>query len=515
MLMCVITATRISFGIRAAFLRWRRSRLAPLFSIRSPRKPFWGLVEAKHINMVDRHSRERVRFLVVLLLASAPEATAWEPVPKPPLGWNSFDAWDCRIDEATFKRTVDVMADRLRPAGWQYAVIDYIWWHPTPGDWDTPRRYGHPNLQEGDDGRLFPEMMMDGHGRLIPSVERFPSSAGGKGFKPIADYVHSKGLRFGIHIMRGVHRQAADKALPILGGDGATTADIAETHDTCEWCNHMWGVDPTKPGAQAYYDSLFQLYASWEIDLVKADDTMFPPYHAGEIEMIRRAIDRCGRPMVLSLSCGEAPRSRAHHLSANADMWRVSADFWDEWPSLKRNFELLDMWSPFIGRPGWPDADMLPLGRLSLDNRPHGPERLTKFTPAEQRTMMTLWCIARSPLMLGADLLSMPEETWPLLTNPEVLAVNQDSLDNRQQRRDEASAVWVATDQDSGDRYAALFNLSDQEAEVVFDLETEMMRGHYEVRDLWARQNLDPVEGELRARLPTHGAAIFRLHPVE
>lgn len=453
--------------------------------------------------------------LVVVAGFACTFASGWEPAPTPPLGWNSFDAWDCRIDEATFKRTVDVMADRLRPYGWRYAVIDYIWWHPTPGDWDTPRRYGHPNLQQAEDGSLFPRMPMDGHGRLLPAVERFPSSAGGKGLKPIADYVHAKGLDFGLHIMRGVHRQAARRRLPILGGGGATAADIAETHDACDWCNHMWGVDPTEPAAQAYYDSLFELYASWEVDFIKADDTMFPPYHAGEIEMIRRAIDRCGRPMVLSLSCGEAPRSRARHLAANADMWRISADFWDEWPALRRSFELLDMWSPFIGRPGWPDADMLPLGRISLDGRPHGPERLTQFTRAEQRTMVTLWCVARSPLMLGADLLSMPEETWPLLTNPEVLAVNQRSGDNRQLWRDDHAAVWVAADPDTGDRYAALFNLADTEADVVFDLELEAMRGRYALRDLWARKDLESIEGDLRTRLPAHGAALFRLHAAD
>ncbi len=222
------------------------------------------------------------------------------------MGWNSFDAYDCRIDEATFRNVVDFMAERMKPLGWEYVVIDYIWFNPTPGNWDNPnRRYGHPDVRLDSEGRPMDRLTMDQWGRLLPAVERFPTAAGGRGFKPIADYVHSKGMKFGIHIMRGLPRQAYYDNLPVKGSE-YKAQDIAEPWDTCNWCNNMFGIDASKPGAQEYYDSLFALYAAWGVDYIKADDMMFPPYHAGEIEMMRRAIEKCGRPMVLSLSCGEA-----------------------------------------------------------------------------------------------------------------------------------------------------------------------------------------------------------------
>ncbi|MDO8971347.1 MAG: glycoside hydrolase family 27 protein, partial [Saprospiraceae bacterium] len=381
-----------------------------------------------------------------------------------------------------------------------------------PGNWDNPRRKGHPNLRYKSPGEpLFPEnTRLDEYGRLIPSVERFPSSANGQGFKPLADYVHSKGMKFGIHIMRGVHRYAVFQDLPIKGTN-YSMKQIAEPWDTCGWCNHMWGVDPTKPGAQEYYNSLFEMYAEWGVDFIKADDTMFPPYHEGEIAMMRKAIENCGRPMVLSLSCGEAPLGMATHLKENANMWRISADFWDDWKSLEHNFDLLNAWSSSAAPGAWPDADMLPIGKISLDDRPHGPERMTKFTQPEQYTLITLWAIARSPLMIGADLLSMDDFTLSLLTNPEVISVTRNSTGNRQVVRRNGSCVWIATEPGTGDKFVALFNMKEKEADVAFELELDYLRGKYNVRDLWNRKDMGPAEGVLSAKLPPHGAGLYKL----
>ncbi len=443
---------------------------------------------------------------------SAPINNSVNVAETPPMGWNSFDAYDCRINEEQYRSIVDFMADNLLDYGWEYAVIDYIWWHPEPGNWDTPRRKGHPNLRYKSPGEpLFPEYTtLDEYGRLIPAVERFPSSANGKGFKPLADYVHSQGMKFGIHIMRGVHRYAVNQDLPIKG-TGYTMKDIAEPWDTCGWCNHMWGVDPTKPGAQEYYNSLFEMYAEWGVDFIKADDTMFPPYHEGEIAMMRKAIENCGRPMVLSLSCGEAPLGKAEHLKANANMWRISADYWDTWDRLEHNFDLLNVWSPHAAPGMWPDADMIPIGKLSLDDRPHGPERMTQFTIDEQQTMMSLWFIAQSPLMLGNDMLDVDEFTLSLITNPEVLAINQNGSDAHQIFVRNGQRVWISTDKETGDRFVGLFNLNDKETEVTFDLEWDYMRDTYKVRDLWERKDIGIVDKKLKAKLPAHGSALFRL----
>lgn len=434
-----------------------------------------------------------------------------EVATTPPMGWNSFDAYDCRITEKEFKASVDVMAKELLPYGYEYAVIDYIWWHPDPGNWNTPKRKGHPNIRYKESGEpLHPEYItMDQYGRLLPSVKRFPSSAGGKGFKPLADYVHRKGLKFGIHIMRGIHRSATFLDTPIEGVN-YTAKDISNTSDSCGWCNHMWGVDPNKPGAQEYYNSLFKLYAKWGVDFVKADDMMFPVYHKGEIEMMHKAIENCGRPMVLSLSCGEAPIEMAEHLQDNANMWRVSADFWDNWKSLKHNFDLLNEWSGYAERGAWPDADMIPVGKLSLDGRPHGPERMTKFTKDEQYTLITLWSIARSPLIIGADLLSMDDFTRSLLTNPEVLAVDQRSSGNRQLFDTDEKRAWVAKDQD-GNLYLALFNLGDNKQKVEFDFTLENLLGEYKVRDLWKRKDVGVFRNKYGTVLSPHGCALYKL----
>ena len=431
--------------------------------------------------------------------------------PTPPMGWNSFDAYDCRINEEQFKKTVDFMADNLLKYGWEYAVIDYIWWHPNPGAWDNPTmRHGHPNIRYANDGKPLDPTTIDEYGRLLPAVERFPSAAGGKGFKPLADYVHAKGMKFGIHIMRGIHRSAWYNNLPIMGST-VKAKDISEIKDTCTWCNHMYGVDPTKEGSQEYYNSLLKLYAEWEVDFIKADDTMYPPYHKGEIEMIRKAIDQCGRPMVLSLSCGEAPLGMANHLKENANMWRISGDFWDEWESLERNFDLMNAWSSSAGPNYWPDADMLPIGKISLDNRPHGPERTSNFTLPEHYTLMSLWSIARSPLMIGADLLQANDSLMYFLTNPEVIAVNQNSTDNRQVFQRQKKCAWIATNPETNEKYLALFNLSEKEQLVEFDFELEYLRDKYTVRDLWQRKDLGQFESSFSINLPAHGAGLYKL----
>ncbi|WP_053084518.1 alpha-galactosidase [Catenovulum maritimum] len=450
---------------------------------------------------------------------------------KPPMGWNSFDAYDSAITEEEYRKTVDFMAENLKEHGWEYAVIDYVWWNKDPGGWNTKekhvRRYGHPNIRLNQDGSMkYPEFVtMDEYGRLLPAPERFPSSAGGKGFKPLADYVHSKGLKFGIHIMRGIHRHAYYENKPVLGTN-LTAKDIVKYEDNAAWMNNMFGVDIRNEGSQEYYDSIFKLYAEWGVDYIKADDMMgncgtpFFGYSAGEIEMMRKAIDNSGRPMVLSMSCGEAPIAHANHLAKNVNMWRISADFWDKWKDLSRSFQLLDKWSPFIGENTWPDADMIPFGHISLDGRPHGPDRMSKFTIPEHYTLMTLFSMGRSPLMIGADLLSTPMETIDtFFKNDEVLYVNQNSTNNRQVIRidkefsdkvDDYHAVWIAEDPANGDYFVALFNLSDKAKAVTFEFDMEDIRGSYKVRDLWQGKDIGEATIKFTRELPPHGAGLYR-----
>jgi hypothetical protein len=329
------------------------------------------------------------------------------------------------------------MAAKLLKHGWQYVVVDIQWYEPNA---------------TGFDYRKDAQLVVDEFGRLLPAPNKFPSSTDNRGFKGLSDYVHKQGLKFGIHLMRGIPRQAVEKNTPIKG-TSHHAADIADKVNVCPWNADMYGVDMSKPGAQEYYDSVFELIASWGVDYVKVDD-LSRPYvrNQPEVEAIRKAIDKTGRPMVLSLSPGETDIHAAEHVVEHANLWRISDDFWDNWSLLESQFKRLHDWTPWR-RPGaWPDADMIPFGTIGMG-------RKTLFTPQEHYTLMTLWCIARSPLMLGADLTKLDDFTLGLLNNDEVLAVNQNSTNNRQLFRDDQGRIgWIADVPGSKDKYLALFN---------------------------------------------------------
>jgi hypothetical protein len=264
----------------------------------------------------------------------------------------------------------------------------------------------------------------------------------------------------------------------------------------------------TKPGAQAYYDSVFGLIASWGVDYVKVDD-MSRPYHEHqeEVEGVRRAIDRSGRPIVLSLSPGETALDAADHVSRHANLWRISDDFWDNWKSLREQFARLENWNPHRIPGAWPDADMLPLGVIDLGRHS------THFTREEQVVVMTLWSIARSPLMFGGDMEKLDPFTLSLLTNDEVIAVDQDSLNNRPMFDADGKIAWTADVPGSPDRYLAVFNTSDLPVPVTVDLGNLGFKAGGRARDLWAHADLGPVGPAFSPMIAAHGAALFRIAP--
>lgn len=408
--------------------------------------------------------------------------------PTPPMGWNSWDSFGPTITEAEARANAKIMADVLKPHGYKFFTVDIQWYEPGANSYTY---------------RKGAKLAMDKWGRLIPAVNRFPSATGDKGFKPLADYVHSLGLKFAIHLMRGVPRQAVEANTPILGTP-YHASDIADKVNVCEWNTDMYGIDMSKPGAQAYYNSIFKMYAEWGVDFVKVDD-MSRPYirNEPEIEAVRKAIDATRRPIVLSLSPGETTLDAADHVTRHANMWRISDDFWDHWPALKEQFGRLDHWWQLPHVAGcWPDADMLPLGVLDLG------KRKTNFTPDEQKTMMSLWAIARSPLIMGGDLRKLDPSTEALLTNDAVLRVNQHSTGNHALFTYNDAAAWIADD-GMGGRYVGLFNLSDHKARVAVPTESLEGLDNFNMYDLWAGQ---PVAGtNVAAIIPPHGAELYRL----
>lgn len=365
----------------------------------------------------------------------------------PPMGWNSWDCYGPTVTEAEVKANADYMAKELKSFGWNYIIVDIRWYVSN----DKAHGYNETN----------PDYVLDKYGRFQPAVNRFPSAAGGKGFKPLADYIHSKGLKFGIHIMRGVPVIAVQRKLPVKGTN-VTAADIYSDKDQCLWLHDMYTVVPGKTGSQEYYNSLFELYASWGLDFVKVDDLSSPIYFAEEIAMIRKAIDRTGRHIVLSTSPGETPIAHAEHVQKYANMWRTVGDFWDSWQQLKEHFEVFDRWNNWRAAGAYPDGDMLPLGHIGI-RAERGNPRMTNFTKDEQYTLMTLWSIFKSPLMFGGNLPDNDAFTLSLLTNKNVLKVLNASTNNKPLFRDNEKAAWIADDPKTGAKYLAVFNIADQQ----------------------------------------------------
>lgn len=414
----------------------------------------------------------------------------------PPMGWNSWDCYGPTVVESEVKANADYMAKNLKKAGWEYIVVDIRWYVGN----DKAHGYNETN----------PDYVLDQYGRFQPAVNRFPSAAGGKGFKPLADYIHKKGLKFGIHIMRGIPVEAVKRNTPILGST-ATANQIYTTELQCKWLKDMYGVVAGRPGAQEYYNSLFKLYASWGLDFVKVDD-LSRPYHIKEVEMIRKAIDLTGRKILLSTSPGETPMEDAEHVADHANMWRTVDDFWDNWKMLKDHFDVFERWNPYRKPGAWPDGDMLPLGRIGI-RAERGNNRMSAFTKDEQYTLMTLWTIFRSPLMFGGDLPSNDAFTLSLLNNADVIYVLKNSINNKQLFKTETAVAWMADDPKTGDKFLAVFNPTDQteEKKININLNDLGFQSKVQVKNLWSHQSLGSFSEELAAQINPHGAGLYRI----
>lgn len=437
---------------------------------------------------------------LVAILFPALAAAQGLLAPTPPMGWNSWDSFGTGVTEGEVKANTDYMAEHLAVHGWEYIVVDIQWSEP------NPRSHGY---------RPGAELTMDEHGRLLPATNRFPSAAGGRGFKPLADYVHAKGLKFGIHIMRGIPRRAVDRNLAIAGTQ-YKAADVADKTSICPWNTDMYGIDVTKPGGQEYYDSIAQLYAGWGVDFIKADD-MFGAGpngdHSPEIEGVSKALRKTNRPIVLSLSPGTHDTSKGAFLANWAQMWRISDDFWDRWIDLKHQFPNFMKWNAYVKPGSWPDGDMLPLGHIGI-RAERGNPRMSLLTHDEQRTLMTLWSIARSPLMFGGNLPDNNDWTLQLITNDEVLAVNQKAASSKELFTRGNQVAWIAELPGTQAKYLAVFNTGDTQDEKIRVNWAELrLAGNCAIRDLWAKRDLAPAADGQTFKVSPHASAMYRIQP--
>jgi hypothetical protein len=420
----------------------------------------------------------------------------------PPMGWNSWDCFGTSVTEAEVMANAGVLAERLLPAGWDTVVVDIDWYEP------TARSHGY---------NAGAPLVLDGFGRQLPDPARFPSAAAGAGFAPLADRLHELGLRFGLHLLRGIPRLAVQRDLPVLGTSW-TARDAADQASTCAWNPHNYGLAHGHPAAQAYLDSLVAQLGAWGVDYAKVDD-MLAPYAAADIEAWALAIERAGRPIVLSLSPGtELSTAHVEHLRRYAQLWRISDDLWDRWPDVHAQFARLARWAPLQRAGGWADADMLPLGRIGI-RAERGEPRHSRLTPAEQRTLLTLWAMARSPLMVGGDLPHSRPATLALLANPALGRALRESRNGRELLREPQGEgeliVWTA--EQGEQQLVALFWTGPAGHRACVPLSSVVgharARGGWAALDLWQpNASAKPLSGnEIDVQLGAHGVVWLSL----
>ena len=419
----------------------------------------------------------------------------------PPMGWNSWNNFGLDITEAEFREQVDYVAENLKEFGYEYMTIDAGWYAPNLS----------ADLSDSSCHRYQTkyETVVDEYGRWLPTPKRFPSASDGT-FKALADYVHSKGLKFGLHIQRGIPWSALEQNTKIEGTN-LRAADIANPADVCSWWDATVGVDMSLPGAQAYYNSCYALWASWGVDLVKVDD-MSRPYHADEILAVRKAIENSGRNMLFSLSPGTTPITARYHAIHNADMFRISDDFWDRWSQLKKQFELASQWLKYQTPGHWADLDMLPVGTVGTRSGDAGTGRKSRLTETEQYTMMNLWAIFRSPLILGNDLQYTDDFTFDLITNQGMLEVNQKSINAKSVIQPPEDIVMIYSEEPgTQSKYLALFNLREDRAEVTLQPEQIGLMGSLEVVDLWSGSEVPTQNGNITQTLEPHASVLYKV----
>jgi len=442
--------------------------------------------------------------LTALLCGSGAKAQDQIVAQTPPMGWNSWDAFGENVKEHDIRGTADWMAKNLKSYGWEFVVVDSGWY--------VTNHSAEFNAKDA-------KFSLDQYGRYTPAVNTIPSAANGAGFRPLADYIHSLGLKFGLHILRGIPKEAVEKNLSIEGSP-FHAKDAADIGDSCPWNPFNYGLNTANPAAQAYYDSLARQFAEWQVDFVKVDCISSRPYKGEEIRLISQALRKTGRPMVLSLSPGAAPLEKAEEMARCANMWRISDDEWDVWSSkesfpqgVNNQFERAAAWARHSRAGNWPDADMLAIGRLE-PSPGWGEPRGTRLSKDEQRTLLTLWSIFRSPLIMGGNLLLCDEWTKSLLTNAEVIAVDQHSKNNHAVETVAKTAAWVAEREDGDGYYVAVFNRSD-EAQTLHYVwkDLGLNEPQYAVRDLWEHRDLGR-EGSIEMKLAAHASVLYLVRAI-
>ena len=448
-------------------------------------------------------------FVAVSGLFLSAQATK-APCETPPMGWNSYNCYGYAVTQEQFMANVHYMADNLKKYGWEYCVVDFVWWIPRNG------QYGNNQSGQWNFGNL------DQYGRFLPDTTRFPSAKGGKGFKPLADSVHNLGLKFGIHVMRGVPRMAVRRNCTIYNST-STCAQAADQNSTCPWLDWMYGANMNNPAGQAYLNSILSLYDEWGVDFIKVDDLSAATYHSSEVVGYANAIASVSREIAFSTSPGPTPLNQASHVMQYANQWRLVNDLWDEWNQLTNAVRVSESWrntlvgGKIIAGPGhWPDVDMLPFGHLALYG-PVGSPRysLSSFTKGEHRLLYYLYCINNNPLMWGGNLPDNKNDRFydSLMTNGDAIFINRYGSKGKVLKAASTNTpVWVSTHPtDTSTKFLMLGNTSTSQQTVSAAWNTIGFKTNQavSVRDVWTKADLGDFTGAFSQTIPSHDAGLY------
>lgn len=449
--------------------------------------------------------------LVISLLTTA--LAAAQPVivaPTPPMGWTSNMAPGASVLETNVRTNAEYLAQNLKQHGWQYVIVDTRWSYPNPPE----DKGGNPNQSRRANGAYFPLLAMDAHGRLLPDIGRFPSAKGGLGLRPLATYLHGLGLKFGLHVMRGIPRQAIRAKTPILGTNGITADQIADTVHVCPWLNHMYGIDMSKPGAQAYYNSLLELYGQWNVDYLLFDDMgqEGSAYYASEAEAVRKALDNLHRPILLGISPAQ-PLDESEHLRQQANLFVLPGEPAAGWVSLKKQIAESAQWNKLVGIDHWPTAGTL---RVNYPvRRSVGSDPIPLLSEAEQRTQMTFWCLLKAALLAGGNLAESTPIITNLLTNSEALAINQWAINGKQLSHTNDLLIWMSDAPDGQTKNVAIFNLSDEARTVNLDLRQLGIFQKANIRDVWNQAYKGQFKKVYSSQINMHDAVLLRVTSIQ
>lgn len=388
----------------------------------------------------------------------------------PPMGWNHYNIYGTRITQEQVEKQAKAMVSTgLINHGWSYMNIDDGWQGARGGKYHA----------------------------ILPDSSRFPD------MQHLVDEVHGMGLKIGTYSTPWVESYGHR-----IGGSAMNPEGTFER--TKEKIPRNKKILPYAIGTYHFWANDAKQFADWGFDYLKYD---WNPAELTETKEMYEDLRNSGRDIVFSLS-NSIPFATISDLSKVSNAWRTGGDIKDNWKSLKSRIFTQDKWAPFA-RPGhWNDPDMMILGVLGWNSTEKWP---SKLTPDEQYTHMSAWCLMSVPLLLGNDISQMDDFTLSLLTNDEVLAVNQDPLGKQAVVVSKEGDLGVmAKDMADGSKAAGLFNLADEGTQKVSVTWKDLgIKGKYRVRDLWRQKDLGVFENEFSADVAQHGVVLVSLRKVK